>query len=89
MSLAGEIDIASAGDVEQELIRAEDSDAGAIVVDLSRLTFMDSTGIRMLLMAQARSHANGNRLVLRRPPEDIMRVLQLAGVVDRLPFDDG
>ncbi len=88
ISLTGEMDIANVGSVEQELLRAEATDAAAIVLDLSGLTFIDSTGIRMLLMADGRSRANGIRLVLRRPHASVLRVLRLTGLEDRLRFAD-
>jgi anti-sigma B factor antagonist len=89
VAVDGEIDIATAGHVEQELLRAEATDATAIVLDLSKLSFIDSTGIRMLVMADARTRADGCRLTLRRPPDSVLRVLLIAGVAERLPFADG
>ncbi|MBA3747461.1 MAG: STAS domain-containing protein [Solirubrobacterales bacterium] len=88
IGLAGEVDIATAAQVEQELLRAEATDVTAIVLDLGELSFIDSTGIRMLVMADARSRANGCRLTLRRPPQSVLRVLRLAGVEKLLPFAD-
>lgn len=89
VSISGEMDVANAGDVEQELMRVEATDARAIVLDLGDLQFLDSTGINMLLTTDARSRAGSNRLVLLRPPAAVQRVLQLAGIADRLPFADG
>lgn len=88
ISLTGEMDVANAGDVERELIRVETTGAATIVVDLSDLTFLASTGIRVLIVADARSRNNGHRLSLRRPPEHVQRVLRICGIADRLPFDD-
>ena len=55
--LRGEMDIANAADVEKELLRVEATDATTIVLDLAELSFIDSTGIRLLLMADGRSRA--------------------------------
>ena len=88
IALRGEVDIATASHAEQELLRAEATDATAIVLDLSELSFLDSNGIRMLVMADARNRADSCRLSLRRPPDTVLRVLHLAGVADRLPFVD-
>jgi anti-anti-sigma factor len=86
--LFGELDLASAGAVERELERAEATDAESIVLDLSGLTFMDSTGVRLLATANARSRADANRLTLRRGPAAVQRVLELTAVADLLPFAD-
>ena len=88
LALSGEVDIATAGPVEQELMRIEATDARAVVLDLTELTFIDSTGIRMLLMADARSRADSCRLTLRRPPAPVLRVLRIVGIEARLPFVD-
>jgi anti-sigma B factor antagonist len=88
IGVRGEIDVAGAGRVERELLRAEATDAQAIVLDLSTLSFIDSTGVRMLVMAEARSRADSDRLQLRRPPESVLRVLRLTGIEDRMPFAD-
>ena len=71
---------------EQELERVEATDAAAIVVDLSGLTFMDSTGVRLLVNAGSRSRAAARRLRLQRGPVAVQRVLELSGVATLLPF---
>ena len=86
--LEGEMDIANAGDVERELLHVEATDALSIVLDLSTLRFIDSTGVRMLLCAYDRSRADSNRLALLRGTPAVQRVLELTGVVNRLPFAD-
>jgi anti-anti-sigma factor len=86
--LAGELDLASADALEEELVRVEATDAATIVLDLADLSFLDSSGIRLLIAASGRSRADSGRLVIRRPPESVRRVLRVAGVDDRLPFSD-
>ena len=88
IALAGEMDLSNAGEVERELLRAEDTNASTIVIDLSELQFMDSTGIRLLIAADARSRADSCRLRLTRPPAQVLRVLCIAGIDNLLPLDD-
>jgi anti-anti-sigma factor len=66
----------------------EDSDALSIVLDLSALEFMDTTGVRLIIQADARSRADSNRLALLRGPRAVQRVFELTGLLDRLPFAD-
>lgn len=84
--LFGELDLATAGAVQKELESVEATDAKAIIVDLAGLTFMDSTGVRLVLSAHARSRADANRLTLLRGPAAVQRVLELSGVEQLLPF---
>jgi anti-anti-sigma factor len=88
IALTGEMDLSNAAEVERELLHAEDTDASTILVDLSGLRFMDSTGIRLLISADARSRADSCRLRLIRPPAQVFRVLCIAGIDELLPFDD-
>lgn len=84
----GELDLAHAADLEREVVRIESTDVKRIVVDLSGLTFIDSTGVRILLQAQTRSRADSCRLTLLRPPASVGRVFVVCGVDSLLPFSD-
>ena len=86
--LFGELDLATATTVQDELMRVEASNADSIIVDLSGLTFIDSTGIRLLYCAAARSRADSDRLALLRGGAAVQRVLQINALDDRLPFAD-
>jgi anti-sigma B factor antagonist len=86
IALAGELDLVAARRVERELERVEATDVLSIVVDLSALTFMDPTGVRLLIDAQARSRTDGDRLLLLRGPAGVQRVFELCGVDGLLPF---
>lgn len=86
--LEGELDVATAEAVERELEVVEAGDAESIIIDLSGLAFIDSTGLRVLIRAQQRSRADSNRLALLRGPRSVQRVFDIAGLSDRLPFVD-
>lgn len=85
---SGELDVATAPDLEAELLRAEATDAHAIVLDLSELAFISSPGLRPILAADQRSQANSARLRLVRPPPQILRVVEISGLSEHLPFRD-
>jgi anti-sigma B factor antagonist len=78
----GEVDLYSAGDFATALEDAATS-APHLVVDLTGVRFMDSTGLRALLQAQRRSDDAGSRLELAVDPSGpVARLLELAGVSD-------
>lgn len=86
----GELDLLTRSDLEQALLAAERGNARRIVVDLAGLGFIDSSGLNLLLQADARSRQDGDRLILRGGSSEIRRVFEIAGLSDRLPFvDDG
>jgi len=88
IALTGELDLEGADRVTLELLRAEATTARRIVLDLSGLEFIDSTGIRLILAADARSRSDGDRLALVRGPQPVHRVFEITGITERLPFMD-
>ena len=76
--LHGELDIVSAYGVALALVEVAGS---TVVVDLSDLTFMDSTGISALVMARKRILADGRgQLVLTRPAGIVRAALEIVGL---------
>ena len=86
IELIGELDLDGAPQLEDALRDAEAGDATSIVVDLGRLEFIDSTGLRLLVMAAERS--KDGRFSLLRGPKQVHRVFAITDLVDRLPFAD-
>jgi anti-anti-sigma factor len=89
VALSGELDVAGAALLENELTRvAADHDAQGLVLDLSELDFMDSTGLRLMVLADERARAEGRRLSLVRGKPDVQRVFEITRMTDRLHFVD-
>jgi anti-sigma B factor antagonist len=86
--LQGELDLTSAPVFDRELKVAEAAAPARLVIDLSGLEFMDSTGLRALLLARERSGSEGHKLALRRGPRQVQRVLELTKTVDAFEFED-
>lgn len=86
--LCGELDLATADRVSAELEAIEATDARQIIVDLSGLTFIDSSGLHLLVKADARSRADSDRLTLLRASAGVQRVFELTELEKRLPFAD-
>jgi anti-sigma B factor antagonist len=88
ISLSGELDISTAPQLEDDLRRVEAERPECIVLDLRDLSFMDSTGLRLLIMADARAREEGRRLAIGRGNEMIQRVLHLTRLDERLEIVD-
>jgi anti-sigma B factor antagonist len=78
VAAAGEIDIASADELREVLAGAVISGAAEIWLDLSNVSFMDSTGVRAIV--DARGSLNGRRFALICPDGPVRRVIEIAGV---------
>jgi anti-anti-sigma factor len=84
----GELDISSTQTLDAELRGAINDHASEVILDLGGLSFIDTTGIRLLLLATAHSQANGDRLRMLRGSAPVERVIQLTGLDGSLPFID-
>jgi anti-sigma B factor antagonist len=88
LALHGQLDIASEKALDQELKRVEATDAGQIILDLSRLDYMDSSGLRVILTAHGRASEGSDRLRLRRGPHAVQQVFEITRTARLLAFVD-
>jgi anti-anti-sigma factor len=84
VELAGELDIATAPKLDEEVRRLEAGGHELIVIDLRGLRFMDSSGLRALLAADTRAHELGRRVVIVRGDDRVQRVLRITRLDERL-----
>jgi anti-sigma B factor antagonist len=90
IGLCGELDLANAEALESELGRALSDGDCQVVVDMSELTFIDSTGLALLVAALGRDQQDGGRLsFVPSPSQAVTRVLQMTGIGERLPLATG
>lgn len=88
VALRGELDLSTVGKVQDELRRVEASAPPVLVLDLSKLTFLDSTGLRCLVTADERGREEGRRVVIVRGPEPVQRVFSITRLEERLDMVD-
>ena len=62
IALSGEMDLSTNHRLDLAIRKAEEAEVGRIVLDLSELSFLDSSSLSVLLKASARDRENGNRL---------------------------
>jgi anti-sigma B factor antagonist len=88
VALVGELDLSTVAKVQEELRRVEASSPDTLVVDLSKLTFLDSTGLRCIVTADERARAEGRRIVIVRGPDAVQRVFAITRLEERLEMVD-
>ena len=86
LELAGELDIATAPDLEATIRSLCAGGAGEIVLDLSKLEFVDSAGLRVILSARVVCEEHGCQLVMTHPREPVHRLFEVTGLLGRLRF---
>jgi anti-sigma B factor antagonist len=88
IALEGELDYSSALILDDELRRAESTVHNVLVLDLSQLRFMDSTGLGIISSAYRRMRRGGRRLIVACPTQAVRRIFQLTGMLERLEVID-
>jgi len=80
VALRGELDLSGVDRARQAIEEAEAAASPLLVLDLSELEFIDSTGLEVLLRAARRAHDDGRRLIVRRPSRYVRRLLELTAI---------
>ena len=82
LRLAGEIDAASSVALSADL---DPLPVGhRIVLDLAAVTFIDSSGLRVLIDAHRRAEADGRMLVIANPSPPVTRLFEISGLTNHL-----
>jgi len=87
VALAGELDMAAAGEVSCELGHAVDAGAD-VVVDMTELTFVDSSGLGALLHGHNAARARGHSLRLRHLQRAVARTMAVSGLDKVFAIED-
>jgi anti-sigma B factor antagonist len=85
LTVAGDLDLASAPELERSLSTLQEA-ARPVLLDLREVSFIDSSGLRVILAADARARSTGSRLLLVPGPPGVQRVFQLTLLDRRLEF---
>ena len=82
----GSLDVATGPALEHQLEELRDAGFRRLIVDLSKLGFMDSTGLRLLLKWDAEARQDGFSIELVPGPPGVQRVFDMTGTAGLLPF---
>jgi anti-sigma B factor antagonist len=86
LTLAGELDMGTAPRLEEAVAGLVAKGARHVIVDLSGLAFVDSSGLRLFITQNDRAAAEAWTLGLIRPPARLLPVFQITGAEQNLPF---
>jgi anti-anti-sigma factor len=90
ITLRGELDVLATADLELELTRlADEPGVDVVALDMRSLDFLDSSGLRAVVLASRLLGENERRLVLVRGPSPVQRVFEITRMTERLEFVDG
>lgn len=84
--LKGELDLVCAPNLDGALQQLCTDRTEALTLDLSEITFMDSTGLRAILLAEELCEKHDCKLVLIPGSRQVQRLFEVTGLLERLPF---
>jgi anti-sigma B factor antagonist len=84
--LAGELDLASVGLLQAAVIRVPADRTRGTTLDLRQLTFLDVSGLHVIVYANQLYRKLGYGFSLIPGPEAIQRLFEITGLIDALPF---
>jgi anti-anti-sigma factor len=88
VTLEGELDLETAQEFDRRLAGIDEAQLRRLLIDLSDVTFMDSTGLQSIVRAHRRAESDGHTLVLRPGSNQVQRLFQLTGMNERLTFEE-
>jgi anti-sigma B factor antagonist len=88
LSVSGELDLATAPQLEQQAKTLLADGARSIVIDLANLNFIDSTGLRLLLLLSQQAADEGWRMLITRPSQQVQTILKITGTGTELPIEE-
>jgi anti-sigma B factor antagonist len=88
IELHGEWDLAGLPSIRQAMTSAPDNVPETLVLDLSRLEFIDSSGVHATTELAERAAAQHTRLLIIPGSGPAQRIFEITGLLDRLPFID-
>jgi anti-sigma B factor antagonist len=84
--LRGELDVASAAELNRRLLPLCRDATNAVVLDLRQLTFIDASGLQIIVVAKEVCARHETEFALVPGPKHVQRVFALTGLLDVLPF---
>jgi anti-anti-sigma factor len=80
VAFRGELDLSGVDRARQAIGEAEATSAPLLVLDMSELDFIDSTGLEVMLRAARRATDSGRRLIVQRPSRYVRRLLEMTAI---------
>jgi anti-sigma B factor antagonist len=83
VEVVGEVDAASADILRNAIFEVIDSGDARVVIDMGEVSFMDSSGLRVLIAGFKAAEQAGGALGVRNPSDVVTRLLEITGQLDR------
>ena len=89
LSVSGELDLSAAPRLARAADKVLEGGPQRLLLDLSGLRFIDSSGLRTIIVLHQRASQEGWELEVVRPPKHLMTIFQISGMDEHLHFVEG
>ena len=86
-TLEGDMDTSAALEAEEKLNSLHNTGGKDVIIDCTKLAYIASSGLRILLGILKSAKANGSRVILRNVTNDIKEVFRLTGFINIFEFE--
>jgi anti-anti-sigma factor len=86
LRISGELDIATAAVLRDRIAAVLDDTVLPVIIDLSRVSFCDASGLTMLITVQRRANAHGRTVALAGPRPNVRKLLRITGLDQAFPI---
>lgn len=86
LRISGELDIATAAVLRDRIAAVLDDTVLPVIIDLSRVSFCDASGLTMLITVQRRANARGRTVALAGPRPNVRKLLRITGLDQAFPI---
>jgi anti-sigma B factor antagonist len=84
LTVSGELDLATAVDLENRVRSAIEHTEGDLMLDMSKVTYIDSSGLSVVLEARHLLERTGRTLIINDPSASVTAILAICGLADRI-----
>lgn len=88
IKLSGKLDIIGTGEIETKFAGYCAGEKVRVVVDLAKVDFLASIGVRLLVLTAKSIASRGGRMVLLNPTADVKNILEMTGIPAIIPMYD-
>jgi anti-anti-sigma factor len=88
LKLVGRLDTTTSPDLEKEIQTIYDGGADKIILDIEKLDYVSSAGLRVILGTQKKMNSIKGTLIIRHPKEMVTEVFEATGFCDILTIED-
>ncbi|MBN1499473.1 MAG: STAS domain-containing protein [Spirochaetes bacterium] len=78
IAISGEVDLYNVSELKKQLFSITDGSCPSVVIDMSNVNYMDSSGIGALVAGQKKMKANNGKFALMNIHDDVLNILKLA-----------